>query len=294
MTLLLDGGLATELQRAGLSVREPWWSSRALLTATGRLLLRSVHEAYVAAGVDVVTANTFRTNVRALRRTGLDEAGWEWLVRTAVGVAREAVGGSPALVAGSVAPAADCYRPDLVPPDEELRAEHGWLATRLARAGVDLFLIETMNTVREARMALEQVLGAGGRAWVSFTCTAGGRLLSGEPLPGAVRAVTGDGAELVLINCTVPVHTEAALSVLREVWSGPAGVYPNIEDRTGLTPYRHVDRHVPAVLDPDEFAELVAGWCAEYGLAVAGGCCGTTPAHLAALSGMPAGCQPMS
>jgi S-methylmethionine-dependent homocysteine/selenocysteine methylase len=284
-TLLLDGGLATELERAGLPVREPWWSSRALLTDAHRLLLRSVHEAYLAAGARVITANTFRTNVRALPRTRLDEAGREWLVHAAVGVAgaaRNGAGVPDALVAGSMGPAADCYRPDLVPPDEELRAEHAWLATRLARAGVNLFLIETMNTVREARIALAEVLRLGGRAWVSFTCAAGGLLLSGEPLTGAVRAVTADGAEAVLVNCTPPGHTEAALRALREVWSGPAGAYPNNEDRAGLP----AGGHLPALLGPNEFADRVAGWCSEYGLTVAGGCCGTAPAHLAALSGL--------
>ncbi|MEV6561662.1 homocysteine S-methyltransferase family protein [Nocardia sp. NPDC051756] len=282
---LLDGGIATELQRAGLPVRPPWWTSGVVLTDAKRGVLQSVHEAYLAAGAQVITANTFRANLRALRQTKLDEAGWAWMVHAAVGVAEAArkQAGLPGVrIAGSIGPVEDCYRPDLVPTNEELRAEHGWLVRELSRAGVDLFLIETMNTIREARIALAQVLAAGGRAWVSFVCTDDATLLSGEPLTGAVHAVQRDGAEAVLINCTSPHGTEVALRVLCRGRAGLIGAYPNIEDRTGLALYEHVDHAVPPGLAPDEFAELVARWRTDYGLDIIGGCCGTTPAHLEA------------
>ncbi|MFE9577170.1 homocysteine S-methyltransferase family protein [Nocardia sp. NPDC006044] len=280
---LLDGGIATELQRAGLPVRPPWWTSGAVLTDAKRGVLQSVHEAYLAAGAQVITANTFRANLRALRQTKLDEAGWAWMVHAAVGVAgaaRKQAGVLDAQIAGSIGPVEDCYRPDLVPSDEELRAEHGWLVRELSRAGVDLFLIETMNTIREARIALAQVLSAGGRAWVSFVCADDATLLSGEPLTGAVHAVQRDGAEAVLINCTSPQATEVALRVLCRGRAGLIGAYPNIEDRTGLPDRQHVDRALSPALTPDEFAELAARWTADYGLDIIGGCCGTTPAHL--------------
>jgi S-methylmethionine-dependent homocysteine/selenocysteine methylase len=152
----LDGGIATELQRAGLKMGEPWWTTLALNTEPRRRMLREVHERYLAAGAQVITANTFRCNLRALRRIGLDDAGLAWMVHAAVGVAASARGTGTALVAGSMAPVEDCYRPDLVPSDEELRHEHRWLATELMRCGADRVLIETMNTSREALIALEQ------------------------------------------------------------------------------------------------------------------------------------------
>ncbi|MBF6331915.1 homocysteine S-methyltransferase family protein [Nocardia transvalensis] len=283
--LLLDGGIATELQRAGLSVQSPWWATRALLTEANRRILQSVHEAYLAAGARVITANTFRANLRTLRGTRLDDAGRAWMVHAAIGVAdaaRREARVPDAWIAGSIGHVEDCYRPDAVPPDDELRAEHGWLVRELSRAGVELFLIETMNTIREARIALEQVLTAGGRAWVSFVCAEDGMLLSGEPLTGAVHAVQRDGAEAVLVNCTSPTGTEVAMRALCRGRAGLIGAYPNIEDRTGLPPYEHVDRALPAALGPDEFAELVFRWRADYGLDIIGGCCGTSPAHLAA------------
>jgi S-methylmethionine-dependent homocysteine/selenocysteine methylase len=284
----LDGGLATELLRAGLTVREPWWTTLALNSEANRRLLRGIHERYLAAGAQVITANTFRCNLRTLRRLGLDDAGLAWMVHAAVGVARAARTGNGAdgtWIAGSMAPVEDCYRPDLVPADEELRAEHRWLATELMRSGVDVILVETMNSAREARIALEQVQEAGGRAWVSFVCTDSGRLLSGEPLADAAGAVERDGAEAVLVNCTTPPGTEAALRALRDTCSGSIGAYPNIEDRGDIPRWTHVDRHLPAALTPEEFGELIARWRAEFSLDVIGGCCGTTPDLLAAAYG---------
>lgn len=283
--LVLDGGVATDLQHAGLSVREPWWTTRALLTDQNRGMLRSVHEGYLAAGARVITANTFRANLRALRQTRLDDAGQAWMVHAAVGVAEAARNEArvpDALIAGSMGPVEDCYRPDLVPSDEELRAEHGWLAQQLSRSGVDLFLIETMNTIREARIAAEQVRSVGGRAWVSFVCDDDATLLSGEPLTGAVHAVQRDGVEAVLVNCTSPEGTETALRALCRGRFGLIGAYPNIEDRTGLAPREHVDRALPPTMTPDAYAELVTRWQTDYGLDIIGGCCGTTAEHIAA------------
>jgi len=282
----LDGGIATELQRAGLPVRAPWWTTWALNGEPSRRILRDVHARYVEAGATVITANTFRCNLRALRPLGLDRAGLAWMVHAAVGIAEaaRAAAGSRvgAQIAGSMAPVPDCYRPDLVPPDDELRIEHSWLATELMRSGVDFVLIETMNSAREARIALEQVHAADGRAWVSFVCAPDARLLSGEKLADAASAVEGDGAESVLVNCTTMNDTETALRVLRDVCSVPVGAYPNIEERSGIPADERVDRYISPSVGPDEFADRVAAWWQEFPLAILGGCCGTTPEHLAA------------
>lgn len=272
--LRLDGGVATELERAGLPMTGSWWTTRALVTEERRRVLRGIHAEYLASGAQLVTANTFRCNLRALSGAGLDRAGYAWMVHAAVGVAsaaRAEAGAQGTLVAGSMAPVEDCYRPDLVPSDDDLRAEHGWLATELLQTGVDLVLIETMNTSREARIALEQVLEAGGRAWVSFVCADGGRLLSGEPLVEAARAVEADGAEAVLVNCSPIAETETCLRLLADACRGPIGAYPNVEGRAA------------APVEPEPFADALARWHADLGVSLLGGCCGTTPAHIAAL-----------
>lgn len=279
----LDGGVATELEHAGIRMTAPWWTSAALVNEDKRRVLRSVHAEYLRAGAQLVTANTFRCNPRALRGVGLDRAGFAWMVQAAVGVARAArneAGDGRTPIAGSIAPVEDSHRPDLVPSDDELRAEHAWLATEMLRAGVDLVLIETMNTAREARIALEAVLAAGGRAWVSFACADGGRLLSGEPLADAARAVEADGAEAVLVNCTPLAQTERCLRELADACGGPIGAYPNVEDRSAAATH---DGPLPAAVAPDEFGDTLRRWHDELGATLLGGCCGTRPAHIAAL-----------
>jgi S-methylmethionine-dependent homocysteine/selenocysteine methylase len=281
--LCLDGGVATELEHAGVRMTAPWWTTAALVSEDKRRLLRTVHAEYLSAGAQLITANTFRCNLRALRGAGLDKAGYAWMVQAAVGVARAAcndAANGKTLVAGSMAPVEDCYRPDLVPPDEDLRAEHGWLATEMLRAGVDLVLIETVNTVREARIALGRVQAAGGRAWVSFVCGDDARLLSGEPVADAARAVEADRAEAVLVNCTPLAQTEECLRELAAVCRGPIGAYPNLELR-GASPADGGPQG--SVVGPEEFAETLAHWHQDFGATLLGGCCGTRPAHIAAL-----------
>jgi len=287
-TLRLDGGTATELRRGGIPMSSPWWMTRAVLSDARRRVLRDVHERFLGAGAQVITANTFRCNLRSLTRAGLEDAGLAWMVHASIGVAfasRNAAGTPETLIAASIAPVEDCYRPDVVPPDEELRVEHKWLATELSRSnGVDIALIETMNCEREARIALAAAQEAGLRGWVSFICDDGGKLLSGEPLDRVAKALEADGAEAVLVNCSPVEQTEEALRVLRDACSGPIGAYPNIEDRSGLPPWTHYDGELPVGLTPDEFGELIARWQQDYNLTMVGGCCGTTPDHIAAMS----------
>jgi S-methylmethionine-dependent homocysteine/selenocysteine methylase len=283
---ILDGATATELRRRGMAVRAPWWSSRALLTGPNRDVLQAVHESYLRAGADVLTADTFRCNRRALERMGLVDAGQGWMVHAAMGVAvaaRHAAGGPGVRIAGSMAPVEDAYRPDLAPADEVLREEHTWLATELARAGVDLILVETANSVREARIATECAAAAGVEVWTGLAAVPGALLRNGEPVARAARAVADAGASAVLVNCTDVTTTQECLAELREAVDLPLGASPNVEDRRGITDGDDVDRVLPVAVDPVVLADRARRWCAEFGVAIIGGCCGTTPEHTAAM-----------
>ncbi|WFE43589.1 homocysteine S-methyltransferase family protein [Verrucosispora sp. WMMD1129] len=282
--LLLDGALGTELQRHGRSVSAPWWTADCLLDAAGRRLVTQVHAAYVAAGVDVLTADTFRTTPRTAHRAGTGPDTAARLAHVAVSLAREAAAtvARPVAVAGSIAPIEDCYRPELVPDEAVLRNEHAWLADQLARAGVDLVLVETMNTIREAVAAVRAARAHGLTTWASFVCAPGGDLLSGEDVVAAATAVRAAGASAVLVNCTDPAGTERALARLGRAGAGRLGAYPNLEDRTGLPPATPVDRYLPPAVSPAAFAGLpdTDPW---RGLDIVGGCCGAGPEHIGAL-----------
>jgi len=222
----------------------------------------------------VITANTFRTQRRTLARAGMAERAGE-LTRRAVELARSAAG-ERAWVFGSCPPLEDCYHPERVPDDAVLAREHAEHVDHLAEAGVDAILVETINTVREGRAALRAAREAGLPALASFVCWRGASLLSGEALAEAARTAADEGACAVLVNCLPPSNVAPCLDVLG-AQPLPFGVYPNLgapEDELG---FRRSEE-----LTPGAFADRTAQWAAS-GARLLGGCCGTTPAHLAAL-----------
>ena len=97
------------------------------------------------------------------------------------------------------------------------------------------------------------------------------------------RGGRGAGAQAVLVNCTTPKGTDRALRRARLRYAGTLGAYPNLEDRTGISPATPVDRYVPAGVDGTPFADWARSRREELDLAIVGGCCGSTPSHIAAL-----------
>lgn len=271
--LLLDGALGTELERRGLPCELPLWSAHALLGHEETLA--SIHADYARAGAEILTANTFRTQERTLSRAGLAGRSRD-LTRRAVAIAREAGAGHPIFVAGSAAPLEDCFRPDLVPDDATLRAEHVAHAEALGDAGVDLILVETMNSVREAAAATAAARSTGLPVFTSFVCGADARLLSGEALARGVEAAASAGADAVLINCLPATQVSDCLPTLSKARL-PFGAYANLGG-PGDTP--EAPRSHPC--SPAELGEHLDSWIAS-GASLVGGCCGTNPDHIRAL-----------
>jgi S-methylmethionine-dependent homocysteine/selenocysteine methylase len=276
--LLLDGATGTELEHRGAACDLPLWSARALVESPE--VVEDIHADYAAAGADLLTANSFRTQARTLARGGLAARAAELSTRAVrlarAGAARAAPGRAVAVL-GSAPPLEDCYRPDLVPSATALAREHAEHAANLAAAGVDAILVETMNTVREAVAATRAARDVGLPALVSFVCGPDAVLLSGEPLGDALSAARDAGADAVLVNCLPPSRVAACLPRLRD--SGlPFGVYANLGAPTGGPDGARSEQRTPAA-----FAEDARAW-RDAGCRVIGGCCGTTPAHVHALA----------
>lgn len=281
--IILDGAMGTELTRRGVDTTLPLWSAIALDAAPD--VVEQIHRDYLDAGAHVLTTNTFRTNVRALAKAGIAHRARELTFR-AVELARRAIALSPRAralhvqIAGSIAPVEDCYSPDLVPSDAELAQEHAVLARNLADAGVDLMLVETQNTIREAVAAACAARATGKPLWVSFTLDGQNRLLSGEPLNDAVQAVMPFEPQAVLVNCIPVRQVASALKLLRS--TAPPHVLTGAYANVG-----HVDENVGWTLtnaiSPRAYAEAAREW-RDLGAMIIGGCCGTTPEHIAALA----------
>jgi S-methylmethionine-dependent homocysteine/selenocysteine methylase len=254
--LILDGAMGTELIARGVPAPSPGWSAQAIDSAPN--VVATIHRAYAAAGARVHTANTFRTKRRQLGER------WKELARRAVAIARAAVPVDH-VIAGSIAPLEDCYRPDLSPA--EPRREHRELARVLADAGADVLLCETFANTREAAIAVEEAVATGKPTWAALTAGPDGALLTPAELERGARECVARGAEAVLVNCVAAERTLAYVERLREI-GRPFGAYANFFGRSA-----------PA----EDYALFARSWV-DTGASMVGGCCGTGPAHVAALA----------
>ncbi len=266
---LIDGPMGTELARRGVALDLPGWTAGALDTAPDAVA--AVHRDYAAAGATVHTAATFRTQARAVGRR------WATLARKAVRVARAQVPASHR-VAGSLAPLADCYRPDLS-PGAGGRAEHRRLAVLLAEAGVDLLLCESFAHPGEAAVAVEECARTGVDTWVAMTAGPDATLMTPATMRSAARDCAAAGAKAVLVNCTPATRTLAFVEALAGIGTGlPFGAYANAGD---------LGEGIGWSADPAAasraYGRLALEWVAA-GATLVGGCCGTGPAHIAELS----------
>lgn len=283
---ILDGGMGQELLYRGHSGSNGLWSAQALIDAPD--VVEEVHRAYVHAGVDVITTNTYSTIPSYLRKADR-AADFEALAALAAGIARRAADSAThkVLVAGSLPPLDESYRADLAPPDDVARPIYGALC-RALDAHVDLFLCETLSCIREARNAATVAcdFAAGLKpVWVSFTLseTPGRGLRSGESVADAVQALAHLPISALLFNCTTPAAIDEGLRQLRPLTPLPLGAYANllhIPDGWTLDNDVHVGRRHET---PEEYLEHAQRWVA-LGATIIGGCCGIGPKHIAALT----------
>lgn len=289
--VLLDGGMGRELQRRGAPFRQPEWSALALSEAPEQV--EAVHRAYIEAGAQVITSNSYAVvpfHIGEARFTAEGEA----LAARAGQLARQAVvaSGQPVRVAGSLPPLFGSYRPDLFEParvDEVLQPLIRGLAPH-----VDLWLAETQSSLAEVRAIAARLPGDGKPLWLSFTLKDEDvdeipRLRSGEPVAEAAQLAVELGAGALLFNCSQPEVMAAALDTARATFAAagveiPFGAYANAfppqpEEATandGLDPLR-------PDLDPPGYLSFAQDWQAR-GASLIGGCCGIGPEHIAVLN----------
>jgi methionine synthase I (cobalamin-dependent) len=277
--LILDGATGTELNRRGVDTGLPLWSANALMNNRDAKILQQIHEDYLRAGADIITTNTFRTHRRALAPSGNADRALE-LTHRAVDIARAAIASvksdSPKFVAGSISTLEDCYRPDLVPPDDELRAEHSERIHHLIECGVDLILIETINTIREAVIMAKLATITGTPVIVSFVCDRVGKILSGETLTEAANQLLPLGISAIGVNCGPTPNLAKPLAELQIACGKdfPLIAYGNIGYADEEVGWVNTDTE-----NPKAYCEHAIHWPVK----IVGGCCGTTPQHIAEL-----------
>lgn len=264
---ILDGAIGTELIARGLKHDGPEWTARAATDAPA--LLAKVHSDYARAGATLHVAHTFRT------QPGAFGEGWRDALTAAVRIAR-AASLKDQRVAGSMAPVADCYRPDLS-PGLGARDEHQRVASALAAAGCDLLLCETFANEAEALVAAEEAVRTGLPAWLSLTPGPFADLLTPEALRSIAERAVSTGVERLLVNCVAASQAELYVDALVGI-GVPVGVYANAGSRKERLGWDNPRRGAA-----EAYATYAQSWV-DAGATAVGGCCGTSPLHIEALA----------
>ncbi len=292
--MVLDGALATELERRGCDLRDPLWSARVLIEAPH--LIKQVHADYFAAGADCAITATYQATFEGFARRGLDADQAAELMRLAVRLAVEArdefwadpanrAGRPRPLVAASIGPygafLADGseYSGDYGLSERALMAFHRPRLAVLAASGADLLACETIPCLTEAR-ALACLLAEfpARSAWFSFSARDGAHTCHGERLTDCAAWLDGHAQVAAIgVNCSAPRYVPDLVSAARAATSRPIVVYPNSGEsyRPGEG-WSGGDGDMP-------FAQQARAWH-QRGARLIGGCCRTTPAEVAAIA----------
>ncbi|MFH0809932.1 MAG: bifunctional homocysteine S-methyltransferase/methylenetetrahydrofolate reductase, partial [Pseudomonadota bacterium] len=258
------------------------------LSAPG--LVKEVHAAYLAAGADILTTNSFGANRYHLREYGL-EAKVAEVNRAAVSIAREVAGEvarGETLIAGDIGPISEGVSSSAgtVPQGSDLADAYAEQAGHLAEAGADFLLLESFRSLPEVLTAADAVLNLGLPVVVTLTLLEQDRLVSGESLGEAVRRL--EERPLVGLGLSCCMGPEFVLEVaerLVELSSLPVFAQPN------AGPARpHEGRQI--LLCTPEYLGTYAKFLYQKGVRVVGGCCGTTPQHIRAVSSSLLSLQP--
>ena len=298
--IVLDGATGSEIARLGAEMNSSAWCGVANKTHPD--IVREVHEEYIRAGADVVTANTFSTSRHILASAGLADETVSINTR-AVELAREAVHNvspeRPIAVAGSMStmrawiPGTVSPDPRFLPTPEEEFNNYQEVAHTLAKSGVDLILMEMMSDIDRSSLAISAAMETGLPVWIGTSCTlsddgsvSAWNQHSEEPAtrlsPDHLRAE--DKSYDTLIEAMLPFQpqvmgvmhstletTNAGLQTLYGHWQGPIMAYPETSSE--------VRKGISEQVEPSSFASHCHDWV-DSGVQIIGGCCGTTIEHI--------------
>jgi homocysteine S-methyltransferase len=283
--IIIDGGTGTDIQSRGVPMATKTWCAEANLTHPA--VVRCVHEDYIAAGAEIVTANTYPTSPLLFNALGRD-ADMVRIDKEAVKIAREASDGRVA-VAGSFSvmrpmePGVDRVEKYREWSEKDARVLMRGKAQSMADAGVDLIMMEMMRDADYSLWATEAAVATGLPVWVGIATeprddgTLSGFARPDWPLDDIVKALAATGADVISIMHTLPNHVGRALDVVRETWKGPLGAYPE----SGF--FKMPDWQFIDIIEPQALVAMARGW-QKAGASIFGGCCGTNPQHIKALS----------
>ena len=289
--LILDGGLATELEAQGRDLSGALWSAR-LLRSDPDAIVRA-HRAFLDAGAEVVISASYQASRAGFHQIGVDAADADELIASSVQLARRAIDEhaaensdtGPRYAAASVGPygavLADGseYTGDYGVSREVLVRFHEQRLALLDGAGADVLACETVPSRIESIVLAELREDVQTPAWVSFCCRDGERIADGTPLAEVASYYRRHPNVVALgVNCTAPHYVDSLIGILREAAPAKAvAVYPNSGER-----YHADDNTWSGDTDEADIATAARAW-RKAGATLIGGCCRVMPADIAAI-----------
>lgn len=269
--ILLDGAMGTQMMALGIEPRD-------MVNINSPDLVLSIHEDYINAGAEIIIANTFNLN-RIYAKTHNMDLQIEQANKAGVEIAKKAcINGQ--LVLGDMGPTGQLLQPFGSFTEDEIIENYMEQAKILDEAGVDGFIIETMTDLREAICSLKACKAISQKpVVVSITFSKSSRgytTMMGDTLEDCVKEVISKGATVFGTNCSdlEPAEMANIVSKIRKTTDIPIVVQPNAGKPKlvhGQTKYD---------MSPEEFAQGIEK-CIQAGANLIGGCCGTTPEHIA-------------
>lgn len=266
--LVLDGPMGTLLIERGIDLGSKLWSALALIKNPDEV--KKIHREYIEAGTDIITTNTFRTNPYAVKLSGTNFSSKE-LVNRAVNLARESASltNRKVLIAGSNAPADDCYLTQRLISKEEQIENHRLHIKYLIEAGVDFILNETFGDKEEIELVCSVCKEYEFPFAVSVLINSELKTFFGQDLIETMKMILSYDPIFISLNCSRPEFILKALKVLKDFQ--PFGVYPNLGSIESFHSGKLVRDFSQSQLQ-DFVKKLI-----ENGVRVIGVCCGGNP-----------------
>ena len=277
---ILDGALGTEIISRGINLPDHIWSAHT--NTEDPSLVYDIHKEYIDSGANYITTNTFRATSRSYLKTGLsiNDAKKEAYksFSNAIKMANKAQIDNKVKILGSIAPLEDCYTPSDYPGNKIAQLEFLELYDWFSGLKVDVFILETMNSLSEIITCLNVFSKGNTPVWLSLNLLDYNHILSGESIVDVVKEVSKFNVSALLLNCNSIKKTNLALETLSQCWDKEWGIYPNL----GLgdpAPDGVISKHS----DMESFISI-SKKAVDLGANIVGGCCGSNSKHIVALS----------
>jgi len=286
--LLLDGGLATQLEVQGCDIGNELWSASMLQTNPEAIV--AAHHAYLAAGAECLATASYQASREGFSTCGMshDEADALMLLSVALAKRARTEAGSGAAVAASLGPYGAMlhdgseYSGDYGVASEVLRDFHSTRLQLFDAAGVDVIALETIPSLQEATVLAGLLRDCNTPSWISFSCRDEKHISDGTPIEDVAGLFAGQPSVVAVgVNCTPPQYAAALVRELRVAAPDKfAMAYPNSGEIFNVS-----DNSWSGTVTPGDCAVAAGEWI-DAGAKIVGGCCRMGPEHIRAMASL--------